>query len=95
VHLGGPRSGHAFAQVYGTFYGVVTSPPGSRVGWLGLFLKNVSDAPLFIELVEPNGRGSGPSSARSRCRPRPTLGGTYGIQGGIYVTDPPVEERLG
>jgi hypothetical protein len=57
VHLGGPRSGHAFAQVYGTFYGVVTSPPGSRVGWLGLFLKNVSDAPLFIELVEPNGRG--------------------------------------
>jgi hypothetical protein len=94
VHLGGPRSGHAFAQVYGTFYGVVTIPPGSRVGWLGLFLKNVSDAPLFIERVEPNGRGIGTVIRTVKMQASPNLGygsgSVHAIWGGIFSTDPPV-----
>ena len=97
VHLGGPRSGHAFAQVYGTLYGVygaVGIPPGSRVGWLGLFLKNVSDAPLFIERVEPNGRGIGTVIRTVEMQASPNLGygpsSVHAIWGGIFTSDPPV-----
>jgi hypothetical protein len=60
VHLGGPRSGHAFAQVYGTFYGVVTIPPGSRVGWLGPFPKNLTMARCSSSGSSPTAAGSGP-----------------------------------
>ena len=97
LHLGGPRSGHAFAQVYGTLYGVygaVGIPPGSRVGWLGLFLKNVSDAPLFIERVEPNGRGIGTVIRTVEMQASPNLGygpsSVHAIWGGIFTSDPPV-----
>lgn len=96
-HIGGPRTGDALDQVYGTLFGIAPMPPGSRVGWLGLFLHNVSDAPIFLEEVQPNGVGVGTVIRVVKMQASPNLGyqgGVHGIPGGIYVTDPPVM-RLG
>jgi hypothetical protein len=46
-----PQPGSAFDPVFGTSYGIVPLPPGSRVGVLALFLHNVTSKPVTIRGV--------------------------------------------
>lgn len=84
------RDGDALAQVYGTLYGVPHLAPAGRVGWLGLYLHNVSDTPVVIERVEPNGKAIGSVIRVEEMQASPNVDGVHSIWGGIFTTDPPV-----
>lgn len=91
----GVPTGDALDPVYGTLSGVPPLEPAGHIGWLGLWLHNVSDAPIVIERVEPNGEGVGTIVRVEKMQASPNLGDSegrsvHGIWGGIFTTDPPV-----
>jgi hypothetical protein len=76
-----------------TFGGAVAFPPGSRMGFLMLYLHNVSDDPIELVGIGLSGQGLGRTVRVVKIEVSPNLGhlgGIHGIPGGAYVTDPPV-----
>lgn len=68
-------------------------PPGTRIGSLGLPLRNVSSDPIELVKIELPGRGLGRTVRVVKVEVSPNLGeqgGPFGIPGGGYLTDPPV-----
>lgn len=84
--------GDALRPVAGrlTVGGQFPRPPGTRVGFLLLPLRNVSDEPVELVKIELGGRGFGRTVRVVKVEVSPNVGGIHAIPGGAYVTDPPV-----
>ncbi len=88
------RTRDALAPVVGrvTVGGGYPRPPGTRIGFLLLPLRNVSPNPIELVDIDLAGRGLGRTVRVVKIEVSPNLGGVHAIWGGAFHTDPPVAE---
>jgi hypothetical protein len=91
---GGERPVGNALQPLGYSWGSTPLSPGERIGYLDVWLKNLTDAPLTLDQVIPLGKGLGTAVAVEKILISPVLNGIHSMYSGSYLVDPP-SFRLG